>query len=263
MTIYEQPNSYECGPFALKHALLTLGIFQSERRLALLAGTDRGGTDESELARVAAVFACDLPTVRMGNCERARLALIHQLRCGNPVLACIDQWEHWVSIANEVDGRFIIFDSATPGVVQTMDWQALAERWVYRDDAGSGRGHGVEVFDLHPLVPRKPVPARARLTLDAATLLVREDCCELRRDWSAHAGELIGLSDTVGTTDEERSPVAMVDLVRQLRYGSRDPRTRALRDLGLVAEAYGLSVPSERRQAVVRELEGVVERMCK
>ena len=42
MGIYPQPNIWQCGPFALKHALVTLGVLKDEREISKLAGT--GGT---------------------------------------------------------------------------------------------------------------------------------------------------------------------------------------------------------------------------
>ncbi|MCW9095494.1 MAG: hypothetical protein OQJ74_06610 [Ignavibacteriaceae bacterium] len=39
MSFYPQPNKYQCGPFALKYALVMLGIFASEKSIAKRAGS--------------------------------------------------------------------------------------------------------------------------------------------------------------------------------------------------------------------------------
>jgi ABC-type bacteriocin/lantibiotic exporter with double-glycine peptidase domain len=59
MAIYPQPNDWECGPYALKYALIVLGISGDEREIARIAGTDEHGTDEAELARAAKRYGCE------------------------------------------------------------------------------------------------------------------------------------------------------------------------------------------------------------
>ena len=50
MGIYPQPNLWQCGPFALKHALVALGILRDEKDISRLAGTHWWhGTDEIQL----------------------------------------------------------------------------------------------------------------------------------------------------------------------------------------------------------------------
>ena len=39
MGFYPQPNDYVCGPFALKHALVTLGRLVDDDKIAPLAKT--------------------------------------------------------------------------------------------------------------------------------------------------------------------------------------------------------------------------------
>ena len=56
-----QPNLWQCGPFALKHALIMLGISVDEREISRIAGTNKwSGTDERQLARAARKFGCEL-----------------------------------------------------------------------------------------------------------------------------------------------------------------------------------------------------------
>ena len=57
MGLYPQPNKWQCGPFALKHALIMLGKFVNEKRVAEIAGTTWWyGTDELQLAKAARAY---------------------------------------------------------------------------------------------------------------------------------------------------------------------------------------------------------------
>ena len=65
MGIYPQPNLWQCGPFALKHALVVLGVLQDERSITRIAGSHWWyGTDELQLGRAARRYDCDLLMIR-------------------------------------------------------------------------------------------------------------------------------------------------------------------------------------------------------
>jgi hypothetical protein len=267
MSIYDQPNSYECGPFALKHALLVLGVFESERRLARLAGTDRGGTDEAQLARAAQRLGFELPTERVHDAREARRALSERLGAGNPVLLCVDQWEHWITVAGESDGRLVVFDSAVPGVVHVVEWDALCARWAFRQ--GGPRDQVEELFDLNPLIPRITVPARARLAPDVALRLANGGQRELVRDWSQHARDLLDLSRAhrgeVGHPDTVPLATLLDELTaRPTTSGDgHSDRGRVIGRLRLVSATYGLAVGRRAARLVLRELADVVRRLSR
>ena len=71
MSFYPQPNKYQCGPFALKYALVMLGVFASEKSIARKAGsTWWHGTDEIGLKKqqnfiTAVLNISDVKLVRM------------------------------------------------------------------------------------------------------------------------------------------------------------------------------------------------------
>ena len=65
MSFYPQPNKWQCGPFALKYALVMLGVFAAEKSIVKKAGsTWWAGTDEIGLARAAKYFDCRLKYFR-------------------------------------------------------------------------------------------------------------------------------------------------------------------------------------------------------
>ena len=265
MSFYQQPNGYECGPFALKHGLALLGVFAEERRLANVAGTTTAGTDEVQLARAAAHYGCGLPTVSVTEAGAARRALTRELAGGRPVLACVDQWSHWITIGSQDGDTFVVADSAEPNVFRLMEWDELERRWGLLARDADGERY---LFDLNPLTPRGTVPARARLTLADVRYLV-DDGRELVRDWSDYAEDLLHLGDTTRGREDDTSiePLArllgrhhrtLLDRVDGRGPSHRRAATIALDRIALVAEAYDLRVP--RRYA--RESLGLMESLA-
>ena len=265
MSFYSQPNGYECGPFALKHGLALLGVFTEERRIANLAGTTTAGTDETQLARAAAHYGCELPTVRAADPDAARRALALELSAGRPVLACVDQWSHWITIGSQDGETFVVADSAESDVLRLMEWDELRRRWgLHTREAGPEQ----YLFDLNPLRPRGTVPARASLAAEDVRYLGHGGR-ELVRDWSAYARDLLHLGDAARGGDD---PADLEPLARLLgrhrqtwldRVDGRGPSHRraastALRRIALVAGTYDVRVP--RRH--VRDALGLTESLA-
>src|SRR5664279_4611930 len=169
MGLYEQPNRWQCGPFALKHALVALGIFAPEKTITELAGTRRGGgTDERQLRRAARRFRCDLMPIRRHEPELARRELVSQLRRGHPCLICVKEWEHWVTVVKSEAGKFIVLDSEKSAVLTIYSWGQLRRAWVYHERDARDRGLDETIYDLFPVVPRARVSTRARFSLARA-----------------------------------------------------------------------------------------------
>ena len=81
MSFYPQPHKYQCGPFALKYALVMLGRFESEKSIAKKAGSNWWyGTDEIGLARAAKHYKCRMKYFRRETPQDAIKALTQQLR---------------------------------------------------------------------------------------------------------------------------------------------------------------------------------------
>jgi hypothetical protein len=268
MGIYSQPNSYECGPFALKHALLMIGVFTDERRLASLAGTTSGGTDETQLARAAQRFRCELPTVRRLDAQEARRSLGGELARGRPSLICVDQWEHWIAVVGEEGGRYVLLDSAMDAVVRVVGWDELDRMWAYRDSGGDGRA--VRVYDLHPVIPRFEPPARATISVKHAEALLETNGRELARDWSKLARDLVDLAGAKRSTDdlfatrldrviaEERG--RLIERVAGADPVERVAVSRALNQMRFVADAYDLRILMDRRRRLVDDVTDLLRR---
>ncbi len=272
MSIYPQPNTYECGPFALKHALLTLGIFGDERRIARVAGTSHGGTDEAQLARAARRFGCELPVVRRLDAAAACSELIRRLAVGQPTLLCVDDWEHWVTAVGVEGSEFVLMDSAAPGVVRVVDWRVLRERWVYREWHAPGRS--LPVYDLHPVVSRRRLTWHARLTPEPARLLARAEYAGLVRDWSTYARDLLAVCEAWPPENGDLFAVSLEDLLGNHRRelldqldgtdeSKRRVIARTLRQLRFLAHTYDLRVTLDRRNRVVAEVKDMLRRLVR
>lgn len=258
MSFYPQPNSYECGPFALKHALGMLGVFVSERWLAALAGSTADGTDERQLAGAAKRLGYALPTIRVTDAVAGRTALERELDRGHPVLACVDQWQHWIAVVAREGDRFVILDSAERAVFRVVEWSELADRWGFRAASGDSTRR---LFDLNPLVPSRRRHARARLNASRVRYL-RNSGRLLVRDWSAYARDFLDIGAMARGVEDDPAVLPVTRLLERNRHvlldrvdghgpSHRQAASRALDRIAFVTDAYNLHVlPRHRRDAV-------------
>jgi len=261
MAIYGQPNRWQCGPFALKHALLALGRFAHEDELAWLAGSSElSGTDEKGLTRAARVHGCDLGLIRLKHPEAARKALADTLGIGVPVLLCIDQWEHWVAAVNVQGDRFVVFDSHFEQPLRIESWPALRDRLVYNEQRRFRRR---TLYDIHPLAPRRPQRLRFWLTPRRAEQLKETGHGVLERDWDELARRVLALGVPAGQQLELGTPLAewiathRDAIVEEAAQYSVLPDLaelgRTLDEIGFVATLYGVFLrPDEEAHAARR-----------
>lgn len=262
MGFSRQSNLWQCGPFALKHALAILGIFADEEQLADIAGADPSyGADELQLGRAARRFGCRLMTERHFSPADARRELVGYLKQGLPSLVCVYEWSHWVTIVNESRGQFVVLDSREEAVLRIVPWAELERAWVFhrRDDINS---RIVEtLYDFHPVVPKVRVPTRADLSLKRARYLRRPENRELSRQWDKYVADLLAickprtpLSEKVLSLGEflRRHGGMMVDQVAYWHGWIEKPRARkVLSNLRFVADAYGLVIHEENEKRAI------------
>ncbi len=254
MSIYTQPNSWLCGPFALKYALLALGIRADEDAIARIAGTNEHGTDESELERAADRFGCVLGTVRRRDADATRRVLNQQLGNGVPVLLCIEQWDHWVTAVYEEDDTYVILDSRHPSIFRIIPWEFLRELLAYRPGRRSRRG--TPIYDLHPVVPRALAHTRPRFTVARARFLQEWENRPVVAEWDRYVDDALNLCRPAGFPGSVggsvspgeffgRYELALLDTVADTNSGgSRSKARTVLRWLRFVADTYGLDVPA-------------------
>jgi hypothetical protein len=263
-----QPNLWQCGPYALKHALIMLGILVSERRLSKIAGTDTSGTDEKELARAAREFGCRLHEVRTKDAREARRELIESLARGNPCLICAYQWRHWVVIVRKEGGRFILLDSGDAAVLTIVTWKELRNMWAYQPPARNRGVRGEKMYDLYPLVPQFRVQLRAKFSIARARFLRRPENRELAEQWDEYLEDLLQvckprtpLSEHVISLGEflRRHGEMIVDEIAYWHGGvERNAAEKVLQNLRFVADTHGLVVHRDDEKRAIAGLAAVL-----
>jgi hypothetical protein len=258
---YPQPNDWTCGPFALKHALVALGRLADEDQIAGIAHPHWwSGTDEVSLAKAARQFDCELPTIRRRDPELARGALVRYLRERIPVLLCVDDWGHWITVVRHEAARFIVLDSREDQVLDVVDWPRLRSRWRYLDwdyDAEDPPA----LYDLHPVKPRFRVPVSAQFSVQRAQFLRRPENRSLALHWDEYLEDLLEIcappstrlsgSLTMGEFLRRHQDMLLSRVTYWHGDIERDGVARVLRNFRFVAETYGLIIPaSATRQAL-------------
>ena len=269
MGIYPQPNAWLCGPFALKHALLLLGIRADEHALATLAGTTEEGTDEEELARAAQRFGCTLGTSRYVDAESCHQALVTYVTDGVPTLLCIEQWDHWVTAAHEDDGTFVILDSRHPAVFRLLPWEYLRHLLVFHP----GSGHAERgIYDLHPLRPVQSGRLKPALTVDRARFLQEWEHRDISRDWVGLLDDVLSFAEQSPDDVDPRGILSpgvffgrhepdLLDEVSATNDALQRSRARSiLRSLRFLADVYALGIPATGEPQAVDRLRAITWR---
>ena len=189
MSFYPQPNKYQCGPFAFKYALVMLGVFASEKSIAKRAGsTWWAGTDEIGLARAAKDYNCRLKYFRRETGSDAVKALLQQLKKGYPCILSVDNWEHWLTVINWQQGKFILIDSVKDRVINIYSTRQLVRRWKYLDPDDDFIS-----YDGYALIPNFKIKTRAKFTLSKARYVMQAKNKELAKHWDTYFNDLISI----------------------------------------------------------------------
>ena len=242
-----------------------LGVHAEEGEIVRLSRTRKeDGTDEAQLARAARKFRCDLTMVRRLNPDQARRDLKASLRRGVPVLLCIFEWAHWVTVVKEERGKFIMLDSSERSVLLVLTWKELKKEWVYhqRDKFDDKTVH--TVFDLHLVVPRFPVSRRTRFSVAAVRHLRRPENRIISHRWNEYVDDLQEICK-VRTPRSERV-ISLGEFLRRHQgmildqvthwHGNVERRaaSRILAHLRFVAETLGQIIPEESEKRAIAAL---------
>lgn len=257
-----QPNHWQCGPFALKHALVMLGIFADEKGITKIARSDKwSGTDEVQLGRAARKYDCELALEREHLPDKARRKLTTYLRRGIPCLICAYQWSHWVTVVKEEKGNFILLDSRNQKVWTIPPWSKFKKLWVYHQRGGKHREIIDTLYDFHPVIPHFRVKTKAKVSLARAKYLRRRENRDFARQWDAYVEDLLAickprtpLSSNVFSLGEflRRHGAMVVEQVAFWHGGiERKHARKVLNNLHFVADTYGLVVHEESEKRAI------------
>ena len=261
---YPQPNEWTCGPFALKHALLALGRMVDVTQIASTAKTHWwSGTNEIQLARAAREFECDLVLERRRDEEQARKLLVTYLREQTPVLLCVEEWTHWITVLRSEERRFVIVDSNDDPLLSVMTWPQLRNWWRYHD-VEYAKDDPPVLYDLMAVTPRFRVSVKADFSVERVRFLRRPENRRLARHWNEYLEDLLEICKPPSVRIAE--PLSMGEFLRRhaellmsrVAYWhgdvNRDEVARVLRDLRFVSETYGLVIPASMSRRALADL---------
>jgi hypothetical protein len=269
--LYPQPKDWMCGPFALKHALITLGRLVEEDNIARIARTHWwSGTDEIRLARAARAFDCDLAYERTRDPDRARSLLIHHLRRKVPVLLCVDDWGHWITAVRYESHQFVVIDSDEDPVLHASTWSKLKSRWRYLD-WDYDEENPPELYDLFAVEPGFKVQVKADFSLARLRFLRRAENYRLSLHWDEYLEDLLEICRPPSVRLVEK--LSMGEFLRRNQdliiarvlfwHGEieRDVVVRLLRNFRFVAETYGLVIPAASTRRALADV-AILITMC-
>ncbi len=263
MGFYPQSNRWQCGPFALKHALAIVGRFVDEESITKAAKTTKDGTDEKMLSRAAERFHCQLTEVRRLNDNSAFNALTGALAKGKPCLICINQWGHWVTIVgfDRQSERFVVIDSEKDPVVRLPAWSELKRRWVFNEYDPNGKLQ--QFYDLYVLKPRFRVQSKANFSLKRAEFLRRAGNSHFIKHFDEYVSDLLNIASPTGTRVVKSDTISMAEFLRrhqkmllvtvQYWHGQTTEAQlkRVLSNMRFVAETYGLVIRQEDEKRTI------------
>lgn len=261
---YPQPNEWTCGPFALKHALLALGRMVDVNHISSTARTHWwSGTNEIQLARAARAFECDLVLERRADAEQARKVLVKYLREQTPVLLCVDEWSHWITVLRAEDRRFVVVDSTAEPLLSVRTWPQLRNWWRYHD-TDYVKDNPPILYDLMAVEPRFRTTVKADFSVDRVKFLRRPENRRLAHHWNEYLEDLLEICKPPSVRIAE--PLSMGEFLRRHQellltrvvywHGdiSRDEVGRVLRDMRFVSETYGLVIPASMSRRALADL---------
>ena len=243
-----------CARFALRHALLCLGVPTTER--AITRGMRRGrlrtrlfGSDEVAILRGVRRLGARPEELRARTGAEARRGIDRALREGAPCILCVtsasgDGWGHWALLAGRVGERYLWIDSADDRVVGTWTWTAIA-RWMRCEGEA-------EPFYAIAVRPRTSVARARSLTPRAAAALPALRDERQRDGWGVRLAALRRIFRAAHGVPARR-------VLADLRGGD----VRELRALAAVADAHDLrAAPGDvdRARAAAAALVGGLSR---
>lgn len=136
-----QRKGYWCGIASIANALEVLGIRRTQRSIAKLCDVrPEVGTDETEMKRALLANGCDVDEWSDTSMYHALMWAGGCVDSGRPVILCVDNDEHWVTVIGLCGTRFIVFDPSRNSGIEIHEESSLAARWVNADGVYYGLG---------------------------------------------------------------------------------------------------------------------------
>jgi hypothetical protein len=254
MSFYPQPNSYQCGPFALKYALVMLGIFKNEHEIGITAGsTWWGGTDEIGLAKAARKYNVKMKYLQSSNPDDARRMLNEKLKKNIPCVLSVKQWGHWITLVGYSKGKYVVIDSEFENVISVQTSKQLLRKWRYKDYYDEFIS-----YDAYAIIPKFKIYTRAKFTPSMAKEVMYAKNSNLAIKWNEYFDDVIciGKPRTKLTTNfitfseflrrnENNLIQSVADWHGMPTYAEL---RKILHNMKFVADVYDIIIPSENEK---------------
>lgn len=264
MSFYPQPYKYQCGPFALKYALVMLGRFENEREIAKRAGSTWWyGTDEIGLAKAAKTYDCKMKYFRREIPDEAIKALSNHLKAGYPCILSVDNWEHWFTVINEQQDKFIVVDSGLDKVIVIYTARQLLKRWKYVDEET-----GFTSYDGYALSSKFKPRTKAKFSLEKARYVMRDNNKQLAEKWDTYFNDLITMCRP--RTSHTTRSISFAEFLRRHEkllleevanwHGqpTYEELKKILKNMRFVSEVYNLVIHSEDQKKTLVDLSAIL-----
>ena len=107
-----QKNLWSCGPASIVNALRALGKKVSELKVRGYSSTDQDdGTNENGMVEAIRCLGFSASEFQSSDKEAMRSWIMTQVGDGKPVIVCVNEWDHWVTIVGLLGDSFVVVDS--------------------------------------------------------------------------------------------------------------------------------------------------------
>ena len=213
------------------------------------------------------MLVLDLVLERRRDPEEARKLLVRLLREQIPVLLCVEEWTHWITIVGYQDRRFVMIDSTDEPVMSVATWPQIRNKWRYHDFEYDKVQPPV-LYDLMAVIPRSRSQAvKADFSVERVKYLRRPENQQLALHWNEYVEDLMAICKPSVRIVEALSMAEFLRrhqelLVTRAQYWhgdvARDDIVRLLRNMRFVSETYGLVVPAATTRRALTDLAIVV-----
>ncbi len=241
-----------------------LGRFEHEREIAKRAGSTWWyGTDEIGLAKAAKTYDCRMKYFRRETPDEAIRALSDHLKAGYPCILSVDNWEHWFTVINEQQGKFIVVDSGLDKVIVIYSARQLTKRWKYIDDET-----GYTSYDGYALSSRFKPRTKARFSLEKARYVMRDSNRILAEKWDTYFNDLITMCRP--RTSHITRSISFAEFLRRHEkmlveevanwHGqpSYEELKKILKNMRFVSEVYNLVIHTEDQKKTLVDLSALL-----
>lgn len=156
-----QRTSVCCSAAALQNALRVFGVRVGQHKLSRLIGVTDEGADEQDLLQALHALGCTVDILESARRSDAIEWMRSRAFLG-PLLLCVDDWGHWVSVAGGCKDRLWLYDPAPEpwNVAENGSWpllpKTIAKRWkaARGHKKNGGLYYGIAVLDCDTAVAR-------------------------------------------------------------------------------------------------------------